>query len=268
MKRAAVLGSPISHSLSPTLHQRAYEILGIEAQYDAVEVPSGSLPEFIGNVNSTNSTEWLGFSLTMPLKEEILTIADEIDPLAAKINSANTLIPIPGRKWRALSTDVAGFIWALTLNNAFDFKTVTIIGAGATARAAAAAVDAPNRVITVINRTPNREAAMRSALSQSELIFSNWEDVDLSSDLVINTTPKNAADELKPASGILFESLYHPWPTQLASSWNGQVIDGLDLLVHQAIDQIALMTGKSVNRNDFAAELRRVGLLKIEEGHF
>ena len=63
MNRAAVLGSPISHSLSPTLHKRAYEILGIEAQYDAVEVPSGALSEFIENVNSTNSTNWLGFSL-------------------------------------------------------------------------------------------------------------------------------------------------------------------------------------------------------------
>ena len=102
MNRAAVLGSPISHSLSPTLHKRAYEILGIEAQYDAVEVPSGALSEFIENVNSTNSTNWLGFSLTMPLKEEVLTIADDIDPLAKRINSANTLIPISPRKWRAL----------------------------------------------------------------------------------------------------------------------------------------------------------------------
>ena len=265
MKRAAVLGSPISHSLSPALHMRAYEILGIDAQYDAVEVPSGALPDFLKNVNSTNSTEWLGFSLTMPLKEEILELADEIDLLAKKIQSANTLIPIAPRKWRAHTTDVAGFIWALTSNNALDFKTVTIIGAGGTARAAAAAVDAPGRVIKVINRNPKREAAMINAISDSELTFMSWEQADLSSDLVINTTPKGAADILKPDTGILFESLYNPWPTQLASNWQGQVVDGLDLLIHQAIDQIALMTGKSINRSDFATELRRIGLLKLED---
>lgn len=264
MMRAAVLGSPISHSLSPTLHSRAYEILGIQAQYDAVEVPSGALTEFIKQVNSTNSTQWLGFSLTMPLKEEILKVADEIDPLAEKITSANTLLPLSNQKWRALSTDVSGFIWALTSNNAIDFKTVTIIGAGATARAAAAAVDGPTRVIKVINRNSSREGAMRQAISAADLYFENWDEVRLDSDLVINTTPKGAADHLPSGNGIYFESLYDPWPTPLAKKWAGQVIDGLDLLVHQAIDQIALMTGKSVNRIDFAAELRRVGLLKLE----
>lgn len=265
MNRAAVLGSPISHSLSPTLHKRAYEILGIEAQYDAVEVPSGALSEFIENVNSTNSTNWLGFSLTMPLKEEVLTIADDIDPLAKRINSANTLIPISPRKWRALTTDVSGFIWALTANDILEFSQVTIIGAGATARAAAAAIDAPGRLIKVINRNPNRANAMKAAIENADVEFINWEEADLQSDLVINTTPQGVADSLPTGTGILFESLYHPWPTVLAEKWPGSVIDGLDLLVHQAIDQIAHMTGKSINRKDFAAELRKAGLLKLEK---
>ena len=264
MKRAAILGSPISHSLSPDLHRRAYEILGIDAKFDAVEVPSGALTEFLRKVNQTNSTEWLGFSLTMPLKEEVLALADDVDMLAKRISSANTLIPFAARKWRAYSTDVAGFIWALTSNEATNFNTVTIIGAGGTARAAAAAVDAPGRKIKVINRSKYREAQMQGSINDSELEFIQWDGAKLDSDLVINTTPKSIADNFPSGRGILFEALYNPWPTELAKKWPGQVIDGLDLLVHQAIDQIALMTGKSLNRTDFAKELRRVGLLKLE----
>lgn len=264
MKRAAVLGSPISHSLSPDLHRRAYEILGIEAQYDAVEVTSGTLPEFLKKVNETNSTQWLGLSLTMPLKEEVLGVVDEIDELAKRISSANTMIPIAARKWRAYSTDVAGFIWALTANEVFNFSTVTIVGAGGTARAAAAAVDAPGRIIKVIYRNINRESQMRNSINESKLEFVPWAEAKLDSELIINATPKSVADNLPIGSGILFESLYNPWPTKLAKKWSGQVIDGLDLLVYQAIDQITLMTGKSVNREDFAKELRRIGLLKLE----
>mgnify|MGYP006266186757 FL=1 len=264
MKRAAILGSPISHSLSPILHRRAYEILDIEAQYDAVEVPSGALSEFLKNVNQTNSTEWLGFSLTMPLKEEVLSLVDEIDVLAKRISSANTLIPFAPRKWRAYSTDVAGFIWALTANEVMNFKTVTIIGGGGTARAAAAAVDAPGRIIRVVNRSKHREAQMQGSINDSDLEFIQWGGAKLDSDLVINTTPKSVADNLPAGRGVLFEALYNPWPTELAKKWPGQVIDGLELLIHQAIDQIALMTGKSLNRTDFSKELRRVGLLKLE----
>ncbi|MBU6264231.1 MAG: hypothetical protein KGM39_05605, partial [Actinomycetales bacterium] len=239
-RRAAVLGSPISHSLSPALHNAAYLALDIEGKYDAVEVKSGELQGFMEQVRKTEAN-WIGFSLTMPLKEEVLRVADKVDPLAAQIYSANTLIPsIDG--WYATSTDVAGFIWALAQHKVSNFETVQIIGAGGTARAAAAAVDAPGRKISVISRNPEREADMRNAVSLAELKFETWSDVKLSADLVINTTPKGAADNLPSGSGVLFESLYNPWPTVLVEKWGGKVIDGLDLLVHQAIDQIHLMT--------------------------
>mgnify|MGYP006271917605 CR=1 FL=1 len=261
-KRAAVLGSPIAHSLSPTLHNAAYLILGIEAKYDAVEVGSGQLAGFMEQVRNTDAN-WIGFSLTMPLKEEIFSVADIVDPLAEQIRSANTLIPtLDG--WLATSTDVAGFIWALASNKVSKFKTVQIIGAGGTARAAAAAVDAIGREITVINRNPEREAAMRRAVTQSELKFQTWDGVQLDADLVINTTPKGVADSFPAGAGTLFESLYDPWPTKLAESWQGQVIDGLDLLIHQAIDQIHLMTGFVIDRNLMAPLLRAAGEAELE----
>lgn len=262
-KRAAVLGSPIAHSLSPSLHNAAYLALGIEGKYDAVEVKSGELGNFMEQVRSTDAN-WIGFSLTMPLKEEILKVADKIDPLASQINSANTLIPtLDG--WYATSTDVAGFIWALAAHGIADYKKVQIIGAGATARAAAAAIDAPGRTIEVVNRNPDRETDMRNTVAMAELNFVGWNNVVLDGDLVINTTPKGAADDLPSGNGVLFESLYDPWPTTLASKWDGKVIDGLDLLIHQAIDQIHLMTGFVIDRPLMAQLLRAAGEAELKD---
>lgn len=262
-KRAAVLGSPISHSLSPTLHNAAYLALGIEAKYDAVEVGSNELSNFMQQVKNTDAN-WIGFSLTMPLKEEIFLVADKVDSLAAQIKSANTLIPT-NDGWLATSTDVAGFIWALASHGVKDFKTIQIIGAGGTARAAAAAIDAPGRSIQVISRNPDREADMRNAVTLAELTFSDWSDISLNADLVINTTPKGAADNLPSGNGVLFESLYNPWPTELAYKWDGLVIDGLDLLVHQAIDQIHLMTGYVIDRPLMAQLLRAAGEAELRD---
>ena len=262
-RRAAVLGSPIDHSLSPALHNAAYLSLGIEGKYDAVEVKSGQLADFMKQVRATDAN-WIGFSLTMPLKEEVLQVADKVDPLAKQINSANTLIPtIDG--WFATSTDVAGFIWALAQHEITNYQTIQIIGAGGTARAAAAAIDAPGRTIQVINRNPARESDMRNAITMSELHFTDWNDVVLDADLVINATPKSATDNLPAGDGVLFESLYNPWPTTLAANWRGQVIDGMDLLIHQAIDQIHLMTGFVIDRKLMYPLLRAAGEAELKD---
>ena len=264
-KRAAVLGSPIAHSLSPALHNAAYLALGIEGKYDAVEVGSGQLSKFMAKVRTTEAN-WIGFSLTMPLKEEALEVADQIDPLAKQIKSANTLVPtIDG--WFATSTDVSGFIWALSSNQVSDFETIQIIGAGGTARAAAAAVDAPGRKITVISRSASRENDMRNAVTLAKLDFVEWREQELSADLVINTSPKNAADIFDGNRGVLFESLYDPWPTKLASKWQGRVIDGLELLVHQAVDQLHLMTGFVLDRSQMAKLLRVAGEAELKDRH-
>ena len=262
-KRAAVLGSPISHSLSPALHNAAYLSLGIEGKYDAVEVKSGELDAFMKQVREAN-VNWIGFSLTMPLKEETLLVADKVDALAKRINSANTLLPtLDG--WLATSTDVSGFIWALAQHEVANFQRVQIIGAGATARAAAAAIDAPGREIEVINRNPERENALRNSVVEATLTFRSWQDVTLDADLVINTSPKHAADNLPTGRGVLFESLYDPWPTNLAANWKGQVIDGMDLLIHQAIDQIHLMTGYVIDRQLMYKVLRTAGEAELKD---
>lgn len=267
MIRAAVLGSPISHSLSPILHRTAYEKLGIFGQYQAVDVTTERLKEFISGLDET----WTGLSLTMPLKEEVLKIADEVDDLAMQINSANTLIR-SAKGWRALTTDVNGFAQALFAHGVTEFQKVTILGSGATARAAAAACDAPNRQICIIHRSVEREAAMRKSVRMANLDFASWGSDLAEVDLLINATPAGVADSYSEKltdqiQGVYFEALYNPWPTKMLAKWRalgGLGIDGLDLLVHQGIDQVELMTGKSVQRTVLAPVLRMACLAAMK----
>lgn len=267
MIRGAVLGSPISHSLSPVLHRTAYEKLGVFGQYQAIEVASNQLAEFISGLDES----WTGLSLTMPLKEMVLKVADEVDELALRINSANTLIRSP-RGWRALTTDVNGFTQTLLAHDVETYERVVILGSGATARAAAASCDGANRQITIVHRSPARESAMRKCVLSARLEFAHWGEDLPESDLLINATPAGVADSYAEklsslVQGVFFEALYNPWPTRMLSRWRAQGgfgIDGLDLLVHQGIDQVELMTGKSVQRAVLAPVLRMACLAAMK----
>ena len=248
--KAAVLGYPISHSLSPVLHGKAFELLGIAGSYEAIEVESGGLAQFLKSLGQ--SYDYL--SLTMPLKEEVLDIAKdsgiEVDELAQRIQSVNTLIR-KGSGWSATSTDGSGFIKALA-NAGYDhFNSVLILGAGGTARAVAGALDDIADNVAVMGRSVRRNAGIAACFRKvvPELIV--WDDqIDLRQfDLVVNTTPSGAADlvaEYIPSKveGLLFDVLYKPWPTLIARRWSdggGKVISGLELLLYQGIDQINLV---------------------------
>ncbi len=269
MIRAAVLGSPISHSLSPLLHQSAYKILGVEGSYEAIEVGSGQLSQFLAD----KDFGWTGFSLTMPLKEEVLLLADTVDPVALKISSANMLYR-RDNSWFAASTDITGFGYALDSRGFSKGKTATILGAGATARAVVGALDGRVDEISIISRNTGREEAIRKCATQSSITFLPWEYTTpiAQSDLVVNTTPLYGADlfaDYLPAkvSTLFFEVLYRPWPTVLLAGWRengGETMDGIDLLVHQAIEQIALFTGVSVDRDSMAKELRKVAVATLD----
>ena len=260
---AGVLGSPISHSLSPLLHKTVYDYLGIKASYVAYEVESGNLKKFLGNDGSTLN----GLSLTMPLKEEALEIADSISDISRQIQSGNTLHKVNGL-WNLTSTDVEGFTQALRFNNRDAKGNVLILGAGATARAVAAACDKVSKKVTVIHRNPDRQEAMKVAAPHLDLNFVSWDTaINFNEfDLVINTTPGEAAahfvDQVGTSESTFFEVLYNPWPTQLLSRWRacgGFGIDGLDLLIHQAISQIEIFASMTLERDSIARMLRIIG---------
>ncbi len=268
MIRCAVLGSPIAHSLSPTLHQCAYRELGIDGEYSAIEVSAGQLKQFI----TSRDESWTGFSLTMPLKEEVIALASTVDTLAKRIHSANTLSKT-AEGWHAISTDVPGFLDALSFNGYSHFDSIVVLGSGATARAAVAALDAPGKSITVIHRSSHREPEMRVAALHADMQFLPWGSQLPKSDLFINTTPAGVADEYaslvdQMTSGIFFEALYNPWPTYLLETWRKrgrESVDGLDLLVHQAMYQLETMTGSSVDHAALWPILRKAGLSTIKK---
>ncbi len=240
-----------------------YEFLGINASYKAYEVSSGQLRSFLGNEGSGLSC----LSLTMPLKEEALAIADSVSSISRQVQSGNTLNKVDGL-WNLTSTDVEGFTQALKFNDRDAKGNVLIIGAGATARAVVAACDGVSETATVINRTVEREQALRMAGPGLDIDFISWSSsIDFAKfDLVVNTTPADTAsifsDQLGSGSTTFFEVLYHPWPTQLLSQWRstgGFGIDGLDLLIHQAISQVEIFASCTIDRSSVAKMLRVVG---------
>ena len=245
--KAAVLGFPIAHSLSPVLHAKAFDLLGIAGSYEAIEVASGGLADFL----KSQGANYDYLSLTMPLKEEVLVIAESsgitVDELALRIQSVNTLVR-KGSGWNATSTDGSGFVKALA-NAGYDhFNSVLILGAGGTARAVAGALDEIADSVAIMGRSVRRNVGIAACFTKLAPEFISWDDqIDLRNfDLIVNTTPSGAADLVAEnipfkVEGLLFDVLYKPWPTLLARRWSdagGKVISGLELLLYQGIDQI------------------------------
>lgn len=261
--RGAVLGSPIGHSLSPLMHRSIFNFLGIECSYSAIEVHSGKLHSFF----EITQDDYDYFSLTMPLKEEVLSLGFDISGIASKSQSANTLYRTTSG-WSLTSTDGTGFLSALHHRGISDMKRVLILGAGGTARAVAAALDGVVSDISINGRSLTRKESFESIVTTSHLSYQRWSDaIDFEEyDLVVNTTPAGAADLLAESISLrslplLFDVIYKPWPTVLASRWGdcgGSVINGLELLIYQGIEQVEIVTGNELDKEELAEHLRPI----------
>ena len=251
-RRCAVLGHPIDHSLSPSMHRAAYQYLGLDWTYDAIDVKEGGLAAFLSGLDA----QWRGLSLTMPLKVEALKVATRVEPLARTLESVNTLVLDSG-EILGYNTDVIGLQRVIEAALASHPRptSVTVLGAGATARSALGALAATATAldiqsVTVCARRP--QAVQHLVTLGSELGLAMhagaWSPNVLGRDtgnrraLVINTLPLPAATELAASSapapsagaGLLIDVLYHPWPTPLARWWTtggGAVIGGVEMLV-------------------------------------
>lgn len=266
MIKAAVLGSPIAHSLSPVLHARGYELLGISASYEAIDLRPESALDFFA---AALKEDWTGFSLTMPLKESIFDLSPQIeidvDQDAMRMRSANTLIR-SGQGFRALSTDRSAF---LRLFSGIKKERVAIIGGGGTARAALGALDGTSAQIDFLLRSPERAELLKQVVSESALSFFDMSHSLEGYDLVISTVPSGASDQiaqnLTTKISFLCEVLYKPFPTQLLArcqALGSQTLNGMDLLVEQALDQIKLFS-----KVDFDFGPMRDELLKMGRSH-
>ncbi|GGS06331.1 shikimate dehydrogenase [Streptomyces nojiriensis] len=252
--RAAVLGSPIEHSLSPVLHRAAYQELGLDDwSYDRFEIDEAALPEFVAGLGP----EWAGLSLTMPLKRAIMPLLDGISDTAAAVETVNTVVLTEDGRRLGDNTDIPGIVAALHERGVEKVSSAAVLGAGATASSALAAL---SRIcsgeVTAYVRSAARAAEMRQWGERLGVPVrtADWSEAAaaLSAPLVIATTPAGTTDALAASvpegAGTLFDVLYDPWPTALAAAWSrqgGQVVGGLDLLVHQAVLQVELMTGRT-----------------------
>ncbi|MFC7816801.1 shikimate dehydrogenase [Streptomyces sp. NPDC057367] len=253
-RRAAVLGSPIAHSLSPVLHRAAYAELGLDDwTYDRFDVDEAALPGFF----ETLGPEWAGLSLTMPLKRAVIPLLDSVSETAASVDAVNTVVFTEDGRKTGDNTDIPGMVAALREHGIEKTETAAILGAGATASSALAALA---RICTgeiaVYVRSEARAAEMRSWAErlEADVRIADWADAEeaLRAPLVVATTPAGTTDALAAAvpemPATLFDVLYDPWPTTLAARWSaygGAVVGGLDLLLHQAVLQVERMTGRS-----------------------
>lgn len=241
---AAVLGSPVAHSLSPVLHTAAYAALGLDGWvYTVHECTEDGLAAFVDGLDAS----WAGLSLTMPLKRVSLEVASEVSPLAAAVGAANTLV-LGGRRY-ADNTDVAGIVGAI---GPVTGRAV-VLGAGGTAQAALAALrDLGVVEVDVLVRDLGRTGELRTTaerLGVAPRLHADLADPAAyveGADVVISTLPTGAADHVAcRGAGTVLDAVYAPWPTRFAAQATGaRVVGGMDMLLHQAVAQVELMTGR------------------------
>lgn len=258
-RRAAVLGSPVSHSLSPVLHEAAWRSLGLEGwRYDAVDIADAAeLARFMAGLDPC----WIGLSLTMPLKRLVQPLLDEVSQVAAATGSVNTVL-LRGDRASGDNTDVEGLVAGLGESGVTGCRRGVVLGGGATAASAVAALGRLGcRAPVVVVRSPQRAAPVPAAgralgLDVRLLAWAAASAELAAADVVVSTVPSSAhagvvaavhaAGERADRLGLLLDVTYEPWPSELAEAWQtvgGSAVGGLGMLLHQAVAQVRLMTG-------------------------
>ena len=247
---AAVIGSPVRHSLSPALHNAAFEAAGVPWVYVAFDVAHGDASHALDAMRALGIG---GMSVTMPHKEMVAANVDELDPAAAALRSVNTVVRTPQGALKGYSTDGAGFVASLAEAGVEVVgRSVVVLGAGAAARAV---IDALARAgattVTVVNRSVDR-AQEAAALAGSAGRVGVVDDVT-AADVVVNATSVGMASDDLPLDAamlrfgqVVADLVYHPLETALlaaARAGGAIAVDGLGMLVHQAALQQELWLG-------------------------
>ena len=276
-KRAAVLGHPIGHSRSPQLHRAAYDYLGFDCSYEAIDVTEDAAADFAAAVR--REPDWNGLSVTMPLKAAMAAAVDRLDPLAEALGVLNTVTFEHGTAGAVLTgwnTDVPGLVNALRHAGAAESPRAVVLGAGGTACAAVAALSRMGSSAVDVHARSFRGAAAAGASVDGtgqradvqlvgdrlgvQVNLRPWEDAAAacaSADVVICTLPPRGADTLADefktleaacAGAVLLDAAYDPWPSRIAAAWEsagGTIVPGLEMLLYQAVEQVRLFTGSA-----------------------
>ncbi|WP_127793565.1 shikimate dehydrogenase [Agromyces sp. LHK192] len=250
-RRLAVLGSPIAHSMSPALHRAAYDLLGLEHwEYTRIEAVGADLPALL----DSRDESWRGLSLTMPLKQDVIPLLDDVDEIATLTDAVNTVLLADGVR-RGFNTDVGGIVRALRAVGCDQVRTGALLGGGATASSALAAMaELGAASVDVFLRRPEAGGPVAELAARLGLRLEVRPIADLARleavDLVVSTLPGGAdpgveASHALRRSAPLFDVAYAPWPTPLVAQWledDGTVVHGLEMLLHQAVLQVRIFT--------------------------
>jgi shikimate dehydrogenase len=261
--RTAVLGRPISHSLSPALHAAAHAELGLrDWTYEAIECDEAGFGPWFARLGP----DWAGVSLTMPLKRVAIPLLDELTPLVHTVGVMNTVVwsgPAQARRTTGHNTDVQGVVAALGSVGLAQAASACVLGAGATACSVLAALaELGCAEVLLLARSPERAAeavatAGRLGIRASVGGLDRLRDA-LAAEVLVTTLPAAPAaawaatlsepqPDARPA-GVLLDVTYHPWPTPAAAAWTaagGLAVGGFEMLLHQAVAQVELMTGRT-----------------------
>ncbi len=267
-----LLGQPVNHSLSPIMHNAAYEEMGLDWCYVAMPCESKDLEKV---TKALRRLDCKGLNITIPHKQEVLKACNKLTEVANDIKAVNTLIPEKNNQWIGANTDVEGFLTPLKDHN-FKNKNVVVIGCGGSARAVVMGLSGLNlKKLTIISRNESSLdifiKSMSNLLSKRDISIESINNTKINvspyiqeADLIINTTPigmnsKNTKQENVPlghktwdclsSKTILYDLIYTPRPTswlKLGQQKNCFTIDGLDMLVEQGAFSIRLWSGFNV----------------------
>lgn len=259
-RTCGIIGDPIEHSMSPIIQNAAFKACGLDYTYYAFRVKKEDLREFIENIRTRSMT---GINVTIPHKVEVMNYLDELDPLAGKIGSVNTVVNREGTL-TGYNTDAAGFLEPL-LQAGIDpaGKKMVILGAGGAARAVAFTLAEIGAELTILNRTVEKAGSLAVRLKEKtgkdarslELNNENLRYVVASADILVNTTSLGMSPdvggtplprELIRKGMLVYDIVYNPLKTRLireAEEAGAETVTGIDMLVYQGAAAFKLWTG-------------------------
>lgn len=258
-----IVGDPVSHSLSPAMHNAAYAAARLPFVMAGAHVRAEGLPDAITGMRALGIR---GLAVTMPHKVAIMELLDEVDPVAARIGAVNTVVNENG-KLTGYNTDWLGILHPLEQRTSLEGKKVALLGAGGAAQAALYACSTKGATVTIFNRSIDKAESIAERFGASVLPLEKTEELS-AFDIIINTTSVGMAPDVDaspvPESAlakgqIVFETIYAPITTKLlriSERIGANTIPGLDMFLEQGVAQFHLHTGVKAPREEMEKILR------------
>jgi shikimate dehydrogenase len=264
----ALFGNPVSQSLSPLMHNAAYQKMGIDAAYVPLLVEN--LKDAMQGVRACNIR---GISVTIPFKQAVVPYLDEVEASAQEIGAVNTILHESTGSLHGYNTDWVGLVRSLEESLEIKKKTFAILGAGGTARAAVFGIRQRGGIPLIVNRTPERGVKLAKEFGVPLYPLSKIKDIK--AECLINTTPVGMTPDRQKSPLAredigkfrwVMDCIYNPLKTQLlkdVEDAGGTAINGLGMFVHQGAEQIRIWTGKEPP----VELMREVVLARLKEDH-